>query len=81
MTCQVFRGCTQRYLRIENLKTDFRPLSNRLQLDTTVDERLCKLSSMGTECVCADDDGSWGFVGFEEGLSFAGWEEVEELVC
>lgn len=81
MACQVFRGRTQRYLRIEDLKTNFRPLSNRLQLDTAVDECLGKLSSMGTECVCADDDGSRGFVGFEEGLSFARWEEVEELVC
>ena len=75
-------GCSsQRHLCIENLQTNFRPLSNGLKLYTTVDQALRKFSSVCSEGVCADDDGSGGFVGFEEGLGFARWEEVQKLLC
>jgi hypothetical protein len=68
---------SQRHLCIENLQTDFRPLSNRLKLYTTVDQALRKFSSVCSEGVCSDDDGSGGLVGFEEGLGFTGREKVQ----
>jgi hypothetical protein len=74
---KIFRSRTERHLCIKNLKSNLGPLANWLELNTTVDQRLCKLSSMGAKRVGADYYGSRCFVGLEEGLSFARREKAQ----
>lgn len=64
---QIFRSCTDRYARFEYLQTNFRPLSNRLERNTTVDQSLCQLSPTCLECVDAYGDWTRGIRCVEEG--------------
>ena len=45
MACQVFGCSTNRYVTLEYLETNIGPLSDRLEVDTTVDECLCEIAS------------------------------------
>ncbi|KAI6751511.1 hypothetical protein HG531_006207 [Fusarium graminearum] len=70
---------TKRDTALKDLKTDLGPLADGLKSDTTVDKSLSKITTVGAEGVCADDNGTRRLVGLEESESLAGCEEVEEL--
>lgn len=80
MTSKILGCSTQRHIGLENLQADLAPLANGLECDTTVDQRLGKISSVGSQSVCSDDDGTGHLVGLEEGKGFTRGEEVEELL-
>jgi hypothetical protein len=80
MTSKILRRSTQRNVGLENLQTDLAPLADGLERDATVDQRLGEISSVRSQGVCSDDDGTGHLVGLEEGKGFARSEEVEELL-
>lgn len=80
MTSKILRRSTQRDIGLENLQTDLAPLADRLKGNTTVDQGLGQISSVGSQGVCSDDDGTGHLVGLEEGKGFTRGEEVEELL-
>lgn len=55
------------------------PFSKRVKIDTSLNERLCKLFSPGLEGVGPDGERPLSFVGFEELDHFGGVEEVQEV--
>lgn len=57
---------------LEDLESDLSPLSDRLEVDSSVDEGLSEISTTGSEGVCSDGDGSGGLVGVEEGDGLGG---------
>lgn len=69
VTSEVFRGGSDRYAGLEHLETDFGPLADRLEVDTSVDQRLSEITTTRSEGVGSDSDGPRSFVGFEEGKS------------
>ena len=78
---EVLGGGTERHLGVEDLQTNLGPLADGLELNTTVDERLCELAAMCAEGVGADDNGAGCLVGLEESKGLAGREQTEKLVC
>jgi hypothetical protein len=55
------------------------PFSKRVKIDTSLNERLCKLLSPGLEGVGPDSKRPLSFIGFEELDHFRGVEEVQEM--
>lgn len=80
MASKILRRSTQGNISLENLQADLAPLAHGLERDTTVDQRLGEVSSVRSQGVCSDDDGTGHLVGLEEGKGFARGEEVEELL-
>lgn len=80
MTSEILGRSTQGHIRLENLQADLAPLADRLESNATVDERLGEISSVCSEGICSDNDGTGHLVGFEEGKGLSRGEEVEELL-
>jgi len=80
VTSEIFRSSTERNLRLEDLETNFAPLSDGLQSNTTVDERMCEFTTMSPEGVCSDHQRSRSFVGIEEGEGFLWGKKPPELL-
>lgn len=75
LTSYTRRPLTDWNLRLEDLQTDFAPLAKRLQLDSSVHQSLCKISSSRSQGVRPDGDWSRRLVGLEEckGLDIVSW--------
>ena len=67
VTSEVFRSSSDRYAGLEDLKTDLGPLADRLEIDTSVDQRLSEITTTRSEGVGSDGHRSGSFVGFEKG--------------
>lgn len=80
MASKILRRSTQGNIGLENLQANLAPLAHGLERDATVDQRLGEVSSVRSQGVCSDDDGTGHLVGLEEGKGFARGEEVEELL-
>ncbi|KAH3664221.1 hypothetical protein OGAPHI_004572 [Ogataea philodendri] len=80
MSGQVFWSGSDRDLRIKDLQPDLGPCSNRLQIDSLVDQSLCQLSASGHQRVCSDTHWSVDLVGLEELDGFRWREQVEQFL-
>lgn len=80
MTSEILGRSTQGHVRLKNLQADLAPLADRLEGNATVDERLGEISSVCSEGICSDNDGTGHLVGFEEGKGLSRGEQVEELL-
>ena len=66
MTGEVLGRRANRNAALEDLQTHIRPLAYRLEIDATIDESLCEVSSPCAQRVGADCDWPRYFVRFEE---------------
>lgn len=80
VTGEVLGGGTDGNGRLEDLESDLGPLSDGLEVDSSGDERLSKITSSCAEGVGSDGDGSGGLVGVEEGDGLGEGKELQELL-
>lgn len=80
MTGQILRSGSDRHLRLINLDTHLAPLSQRVQIGTTLDQTLSQLFSSSLQSVSTDGKWSLCLICFEK-LDQLSWvEEIKEVV-
>ena len=80
MTGEVLGGGTDGDAALEHLQSDVGPLADGLEVHAAVDEGLRQVATTCAECIRADGDGTWDFVGLEELDGLRNGEKLEQLL-
>ena len=78
MPGQVLGSGTDRHIRIVDFEAHFRPLGHRVKVDTTLDEGLGQVLSLGLQGVGSDGKGALVLVSLDELKALARGEQVQQ---
>jgi len=78
MSSQVLGSSSNRDRGFINLESDFRPVSNGVKTDTSLDQNFSQVLSLSFQSVSSDCHGALGLVSLDKFYSFGRAEKVEK---